>query len=1252
VPDATDAIAGSRTDNADLLARVESLERAADGAVAFSGEGTVLAVGAGAERLFAQPRGALVGSALEALYHPGLRIQGATAILSYLRSEGRWSTELQIIPPDQPPRICELVIIPAPDDAAEGVLLGVFQNLTNRRDFQSRLLDTEERLRALLDGSIQGVLIYRGDAILHANRALTGMFGYSLADLLNLESVDWLLAEEERPRLRAYRKSQGPQPDRQGLFEFKGIRRDGSPIWLRGLGTGITWDGAPATQLAVVDITAAKQAEAALRYHTAAAAHMADAFTVTDTDGRLTTWSGSAATLLGYCADEMLGQPFAALLDGSQPPDLAEQIEAAVGGAGQWQGQLALTGSDGTPVWFDSRFIAMRDDGGAWQGTVGVHRDITERRAIEHRMQLHTLGLNTIHEAILFYDDQYRITELSPSAEALLGYTTAEVAGKVPVFAFPPESAAQVVAEVQAALTRDGTWNGDLEVVCKDGTRRICDASMVVLGGESEPVRGMIGVLRDVTAQREAGRSLQESERRFRSAFDDAAIGMCLMGLDGTLQRVNQTLCDMLGYAPDELVGMSNLELTHPDDQATDITLSREALRGLRNRTLIEKRLRHKLGHWVWVEYNGCLVRDEQQQPAYMMAHIQDITQRRANELRLQRDATVLNRISEAIMITGPDGCITEWSQGAQRMLGYASAEVLGQSPHFLYAGENAEAQINEIRRVVSQQGQWGGEIEMQRKDGQPIVTEATIVALYGDDGSIVGRVGVWSDITSRKREEERLRLESITFERISDGLFVTDPHYRITEWTPSAEKMFGYTAAEMVGRSPKRLLPPNLAEATAAQMVRGIDEVGEWWGEISVMHKHGTPLTCVTSLTSVTDAEGRVKALVAVNNDLTEARKGEQALRDSEMRFRTAFDHAAVGMAVVSTDGLMFQVNRALSDMLGQSTESLLEMEFLELIWPEDMDAANAVLNRFRSGEIETCEEEFRLGHASGQAIFTQINASLVRDTVGNPFYALLQVLDISARVEAQRQLEAYAAELERSNRDLEDFAHVVSHDLQEPLRLVQNFATRLLGEHGAELTADAHRDLDTMLASTDRMRRLISGLLSYARVTTQAEPFEAVDLELVMLQVMMDLKARCDEVGGSIDMDGLPTIHADAVQMHQLLQNLVSNGLKFHRPDVPPVLHVRASIVPGPGSGEPQCVLTVEDNGVGFEEAYLDKVFGMFQRLHSQQEYEGTGVGMATCRKIVERHGGTITARSTLGEGSTFIVTLPLAQPSQVVN
>lgn len=1252
MPDTTDAIAGSPTDNADLLARVEALERAADGAVAFSGEGTVLAAGAGAERLFAQPRSALVGSTLAGLYHPGLRIQGATAILSYLRSEGRWSTELQIIPPDQPPRICELVIIPAPHDAAEDVLLGVFQNLTSRRDFQSRLLDTEERLRALLEGSIQGVLITRGDAILHANRALTSMFGYSLADLLKLESVDWLLAEEERPRLRAYRQSQGPRSDRHGLFEFKGIRRDGSPIWLRGLGTGITWEGAPATQLAVVDITAAKNSEAALRYHTTAAAHMADVFTVTDADGRLTTWSGSATALLGYCADDILGQPFASLIDGCQSPGLAERIEAAVRDAGQWQGQLALIGHDGTRIWFDSRFIAMRDDGGAWQGTVGVHRDISGRRAIEHRMQLHTLGLNTIHEAILFYDDQYRITELSPSAEALLGYTTAEVAGKLPLFAFPPESAARTVAEVQAALERDGTWEGDLEIIRKDGTRRLCDASMVMLGGEREPVRGMIGVLRDVTAQREAERALQESERRFRSAFDDAAIGMCLMSLDGTLQRVNQTLCDMLGYAPDELVGMKNLNLTHPDDQATDITLTREALKGLRSRTLIEKRLRHKQGHWVWVEYNGCLVRDERQQPAYMMAHIQDITQRRTNELRLQRDATVLARISEAIMVTGPDGRITEWSQGAQRMLGYTAAEVLGQTPLLFLGDEGGQAQIDALRQVVAEQGHWSGEVEMLRKDGRRIVTESTVVALYGDDGSIVGRVSVLSDITGRKREEERLRLESITFERISDGLFVTDPHYRITEWTPSAEKMFGYSAAEMVGRSPKRLLPQNLAEATAARMVRGIDEQGEWRGEISVMHKNGTPLTCVTSLTTVTDVQGRVKALVAVNNDLTEARKAEQALRDSEMRFRTAFDHAAVGMAVVSIDGFVFQVNRSLGEMLGYSTESLLEMELLELIWPEDRDAANALLRCFQSGEKETCEEEIRLGHAGGQPIFTQINASLVRDTVGNPFYALLQVLDISARVEAQQQLEAYAAELERSNRDLEDFAHVVSHDLQEPLRLVRNFATHLLEDHGAELPADAHKDLDTMLASTDRMRRLISGLLSYARVTTQAEPFEPVDLEMVMLQVMMDLKARCDEVGGSIDMDSLPTIQADPVQMHQLLQNLVSNGLKFHRPDVPPVVHVRASIVNAPGSGESQCVLTVEDNGVGFEEAYLEKVFGMFQRLHSQQEYEGTGVGMATCRKIVERHGGTITARSTLGEGSTFIVTLPLTQPSQAVN
>ncbi len=183
-------------------------------------------------------------------------------------------------------------------------------------------------------------------------------------------------------------------------------------------------------------------------------------------------------------------------------------------------------------------------------------------------------------------------------------------------------------------------------------------------------------------------------------------------------------------------------------------------------------------------------------------------------------------------------------------------------------------------------------------------------------------------------------------------------------------------------------------------------------------------------------------------------------------------------------------------------------------------------------------------------------------------------------------------------------------------------------------------------MRNAASRMQVLINDLLLFSRVTTKALPFSAVDLTLIAHEVIIDLEALVQATRGTVTIDQLPTIEADPLQMRQLLQNLVGNALKFHKPEVPPLVHISAQLRVDPQTDEEQCLLTVEDNGIGFDEKYLDRIFTVFQRLHGRGQYEGTGIGLAVVRKIVERHGGTITAQSAVGEGARFLVTLPVHQ------
>jgi two-component system, OmpR family, phosphate regulon sensor histidine kinase PhoR len=255
-------------------------------------------------------------------------------------------------------------------------------------------------------------------------------------------------------------------------------------------------------------------------------------------------------------------------------------------------------------------------------------------------------------------------------------------------------------------------------------------------------------------------------------------------------------------------------------------------------------------------------------------------------------------------------------------------------------------------------------------------------------------------------------------------------------------------------------------------------------------------------------------------------------------------------------------------------------------------------------------------------------------------------------AHDELEVRVAQRTAELARSNAELQQFAYVASHDLQEPLRKITSFGDRLVTKSGDTLNEEGRQSLERMQSAARRMGALITGLLAYSRVSTQTRPFESISLKEVALEVLSDLEVALTQSGGNVTVGDLPTIEADPLQMRQLLQNLIANALKFHREGVPPQVTVSAEVLPAEAAGRgtpPQptrCRLIIADNGIGFETRFTDRIFEVFQRLHDRESYEGTGIGLAICRKIVERHGGTIDATGTPGVGAAFTITMPLKQ------
>ncbi len=311
----------------------------------------------------------------------------------------------------------------------------------------------------------------------------------------------------------------------------------------------------------------------------------------------------------------------------------------------------------------------------------------------------------------------------------------------------------------------------------------------------------------------------------------------------------------------------------------------------------------------------------------------------------------------------------------------------------------------------------------------------------------------------------------------------------------------------------------------------------------------------------------------------------------------------------------------------------------------PDDRDRVLGTI----SGALETrapYELVHRLVRGDGSVRYIQSAGHVYLTHDGHVERLAGTAQDITEAHLVRLEREAYAQRLEQTNRELQEFAYVASHDLQEPLRKVRLFADMLVTDEADRLSDDGRRATERMKSAAERMSRLISDLLSLSRVSTRPIAFAAVDLREVVDAVLVDLDVRIADTGGQVEVEGtLPVVAADRVQMGQVFQNLIANALKYHRPGVPPVVRVHSDVRGG------AAVITVSDNGLGFDAKYAERIFGPFQRLQGRSDVEGTGMGLSIVRRVLDRHSGTVTATSTLGVGSTFTLTIPLAQPETSV-
>jgi PAS domain S-box-containing protein len=601
----------------------------------------------------------------------------------------------------------------------------------------------------------------------------------------------------------------------------------------------------------------------------------------------------------------------------------------------------------------------------------------------------------------------------------------------------------------------------------------------------------------------------------------------------------------------------------------------------------------------------------------------------------------LLEAAPDAMVVVNQTGEIVLLNVRAEKQFGYHRDELLGQPVTNIIKDGFAERLIADGTRsaadALAQQIGTGIELLGRRKDGSEFPIEMMLSPLQSVEGILV--TAAIRDITLRKNAEKHLAQMEGRYrgllEAAPDAMVVVKPAGEIVLLNVQAEKQFGYRRDELIGQRVKNIIPEGFAERLIADGTRSAaDALAQQIGmgiELSGRRKDGTEFPIEIMLSPLESAEGIL--VTAAIRDISVRKRAEQHLAQMESRYRGLLEAAPDAMVVVNQSGEIVLLNVQAEKRFGYRRDELVGQQVKNII-PEGF-AERLVADALRSEEDALAQQIGAgielLGHRKDGTEFPlEIMLSPLESTEGTLVTAAIR--DITTRKKAEANLLHKVEELNRSNEELAQFAYIASHDLQEPLRMVASYTQLLSRRYKGKLDSDADEFIAFAVDGATRMQRLIQDLLAFSRVGSKGRDLLETSSEEALQAALLNLRASIADSGALVTHDALPDVLADEIQLVQLFQNLIGNGIKYQSPGIPKV-HISAA-----KNGGEQWTFSVRDNGLGIDSQYFEKIFGMFQRLHKREEFEGTGIGLAICKKIVERHGGNISVESTPGRGSTF--------------